>query len=366
MRAVFRSMPCGIGRCKKSPNFLLLFGLNRKGYEVAYPLIKSGEGYPSSPPSTSSNRMSARTGQWLGSTARSVLFAVGDGEQIDDGIGSAVLRHLQSQLGACKLTVVTVAGRNRELKHLPRDAAALEIPAESNSPTDAWECIRANGPTAGAFLVVLDSMQDVIATLSVPGLARLLHFARVADQAPRISVAAFLHEGDFPPAKCTAIRSLFDSVVRVRQRPAESPAAAWDIVELRMVRCKPSGRVAREVIVARFVPAENCLVDATAEPADKAVTATEPKKDFIDGLNLSFNVGLTDAERARRAAVALPYMHRDAAIADAGLALHPDALQITGEKGDGAHGDSDSGESSSSDEGGLVDEDGEEIFSEDV
>ncbi len=316
----------------------------------------------------------SRSGRLIsgGSPVELVLFESSRGNSLDDGITTALISHLKSQCVPACMSLISLPDAVPDFSSLPHMSNTTLISADDDA-TSLWKRIGATIPESGIHLVVVDSFSELLMLISIRGFVRLLHAAREAatSSEARVVFAAVLHCDDFSEEESNSIKNLATSVVEVSQRASENVVSdgvgaefhIWNDVVMHIRRLKPSGRVNVDVVVGKF-DAEKCLLGEVVLQSEKeegrSVKGTD---DFVKKLNLPFNVSLSESERKSRAAVALPYVHRDTALADSALELHPKMLQVVGKSGtkDGCSEDS-----SPSDEDTLYDEDGEELFSEDV
>ncbi|CDF33521.1 unnamed protein product [Chondrus crispus] len=172
-----------------------------------------------------------------------------------------------------------------------------------------------------------------------------------------------------------SLRRSFETLVTVKQgemfvghttvRAVSTNSTSRDLVTLKVCKRKLSGRVQLEEVVARIDPATGFLQQVEVKndnlknvPASSREEEEEQRQEkALSQLGLSFRVSLSTKEKEVRAAAGLPYLHQDEGLADSGLQLHPDSLQVG--RG-GAYLDA-----SPASEDSDTDSD-EEMFSEDV
>lgn len=140
-----------------------------------------------------------------------------------------------------------------------------------------------------------------------------------------------------------------------------------DVVTMKIYKRKMSGRVQLDEVNGRMRWDNQTLTHVEVKSGghtDFAVLQSKEEEErrqeqTLAKLGLSFRVSLSTKEKEVRAAAGLPYLHRDEDLADSGLQLHPEALQIShGSQRDEGDDDIDiTGDDSDSDE---------ELFSEDV
>lgn len=207
-------------------------------------------------------------------------------------------------------------------------------------------------------VIVIDSL-DVLLEYW-PGMETVLDFVdglATEGEMHTVSVVAVYRGADISLGE--GLRRLAGTHTVVKQTGKER-----ELVEMHVCRRKKSGRVSIERLIGKMNWKEG-LMTSVNKVVDKKIDKGEEKKrqeDMMDQLGLSFRVALSSKEREIRAKAGLPYLHKDEKLADSGLILHPKELQIGGtqEERDG----NSEYEDQSEDE--WVDEDGEELFSEDV
>jgi len=277
-----------------------------------------------------------------GIKAELVLFETLAGNFLDHGVPSALISLLHSQ---CKPTVVTHARTSSQYSdYIPGLNERADLTVKLTTEKALFEQVGLGdaGNTEDdddrVHLIVLDGLNSILREFQIQSITKLLHRARRngGDGNHRTIFAAIVHAEDFDKSTRDALRSLATSNVQVIQQAAgslngvPSTAASFTISnDLTLhVRRRKDGKS-----------------NHAANDADDAAA-------FTSQLNLPFKVTLSKEERMARAAVQLPFVHRDADIADSGLTLHPSALQVSAKGSDGEESSS-----SSSDEG---------LFSEDV
>jgi hypothetical protein len=179
-----------------------------------------------------------------------------------------------------------------------------------------------------------------------------------------------------------ALKRLAITRVRVSQATSLPPAGVSrtrhagmvsSIVDIAVTRLRPSGRVHVENTAAVLDDSfGKCTLTVTTEASDdgkprkaedEAAREEGSARERMAKLGLTFNVGLTEQERAARSSVRLPYVHQNEDLANSGLELHPESLQLSNSsRHDSGGSTAQSPSSSSSDED--MDEEFEE--SEDV
>lgn len=296
-----------------------------------------------------------------------VLFETLAGNFLDHGVPSALISHLCSQCGPTQVTHARTTSPYSD--YVPGLTELADISAKLDTEKDLFVQLKLDGNAAdgGAHLVVLDGLNSILEQFQIQSISKLLHRARrnSGNGQHRTIFSALVHSEDFDKSTCDALRSLATSNVQVIQDAVSTPngavasAASFtvsDDITLHVRRRKASGRVNYDMVRAKFDATKNTLTDVIVQDTTKKdAKSNEGGNDtaaFASELNLPFKVTLSKKERMARAAVQLPFVHRDAEIADGGLALHPRALHVSGEGSDGAETSS-----SSSDEG---------LFSEDV
>jgi Elongator subunit Iki1 len=111
--------------------------------------------------------------------------------------------------------------------------------------------------------------------------------------------------------------------------------ASTCVVDVGITRLLPSGRVNIEHVKATYNHITHSLVVASVQERkydshtlrqNSSVAEETAAREKMERLGLTFNLGLTDQERAARDGVCLPYVHQSKEIADTGLDLHPKYL----------------------------------------
>lgn len=293
-----------------------------------------------------------------------VLFETLAGIFLDHGVPSSLISHLHSQ---CKPSRVTHAQTNSPYSdYVPGLSDPVDLLAKLTTEKELLGQVHLDGNTedGGVHLIILDGLNSILKQFQLQSVTKLLQHARKSGNGKHRTIfTAFVHAEDFDKSTRDALRSLATSNVQVIQEAVGEPNGAASSVSsltvsndvtLHIRRRKASGRVNYDMVKAKFDASKNILTDVAVKDiqdgkSNKEANDTAP---FTSELNLPFKVTLSKEERMARAAVQLPFVHRDAEIADSGLTLHPRALQVSGE---GSGGEETS--SSSSDEG---------LFSEDV
>lgn len=138
-----------------------------------------------------------------------------------------------------------------------------------------------------------------------------------------------------------------------------------DLVTLKICRRKMSGRVQLDEVITRIKRENYTLTQVEVRSGsfnDAPVLSSKEEEErrqekTLSELGLSFRVSLSTKEKEVRAAAGLPYLHQDEDLADSGLQLHPQVLQI------GASNAREGTDPGSADDDTDSDE---ELFSEDV
>lgn len=314
-------------------------------------------------------KMSSSSGRFL-SGAGSVEFVLFESEKdnlLDSGVPTAVLQHLILQCSPSSSTLVKTNNSVTDYASFPYQAWNTILLQEGDESKKMWSNINGKAPKSGYHIVVIDGLKRVTDLMSLHGLVHLLYTARSSQDL--IVFASWLHHDDFEGHQIQALRSLATGIVQVMQRANNTVTYnSYDFevsneLILRVARRKISGRLNVDVVTGTY-DAENCmLIKCVVQKRQKGNNDSNGVEQVMK-LNLPFNLGLSEKERMARAAVTLPFVHRDSSVADAGLVLHPQNLQVNSH-----HANEDSGKYSSEsedEEDVAVDEDGEELFSEDV
>ncbi len=315
--------------------------------------------------------VTARSGRLFSgvdNSAELVLFESAR-DSLDHGVSTALITKFISQCGPSSITHVRGVDEWTEFDCTAFPSSRLIVLSrEQVNKEPLWKYINSSSlESEGNHLVVLDSLKYLVNCYHAHGLVRTLHDARIGSR--KILFAVFMHSNDFDNPTVLALRSISTTVVEVEHVAGDGTRMlnnrgdfqVWDDLSIRIQRKKSSGRVNVDRVSARFDSQTNTLL---------TYTVVEPEKKQIEELDLNgtqlqqylpFRVTLSSNERSARAAVALPYAHTNTNVADGALVLHPKVLQVAN-YADGNYGEEDSSDSDYE----LLDDEGDELFSEDV
>lgn len=321
--------------------------------------------------------------QYIMVTARSGrLFSGGDNptelvlfeserDNLDRGVPTALITKLVSQCNPSSITHVYGTGEWTEFDCSVFDVSrSVILDKKQVDNRQLWSLINTSSlASEGIHLVVLDTLKYLIDCFHLYGLVRALHDAQGRNR--KVIFTTFIYPNDFDSATALTLRSIAMTIVEVEQVAGQGTRIlnnqgkfqVWDDLSIRVLRGKSSGRVNVDIVSSKFDSKTNTLIDYSVEDVSKKQFKEMESKGEQASFqqDLPFRVALSSNERRARAAVALPYAHRNANIADSGLELHPKVLQVAN------YVDSNQDDATSSEsEDLLLDEEGDDLFSEDV
>lgn len=320
-----------------------------------------------------------------GDSVESIVLECESGCHLDDGVATSVLSYvlqrIEEELGENPaMSALSVIGRKSELPLKLRLANHYRIgPVDDISVAQTLSKIgeSVSDSSSVKHIVLLDTFGSLLSALSLRKYMQLLDVGRTypkdKDIARLCIFVCILCADDFNRQTADLVRRFATTHIIVRQQRGKSQLAVdfevWDEVALHVRRRKTSGRLNSDTLTAHFDAHSKTLqnVVVRAPDIDTPATQTDAEQDsYIEQLQVPFKLSLSDAERRSRSAVALPYAHKNAEIADAGLVLHPSHLQVPSLRRVARKDHREDEEEEEQEDAQYEDEDGEELFSEDV
>ena len=289
------------------------------------------------------------------------------GDDLDYGVANALVMKLISQCQPSSVTRVSVAGEWPDFDVTQNCVThSIELD-ELTHKQPLWNWMNASYLSLSTtHIIILTTFKYLVNKFQVHGLVRMLNDARVENR--KVLFTAFMHSIDFDRTTCLALRSVATSIVEVKQVSGDASRMmhhhnqfqVWNNLSIRVLRAKSSGRVNVDCMSAIFDSHSNTLAEyVTVDTGVKKHSRDSGSDATRTSLqhDLPFRVALSNNERNARAAVALPYAHTNARIADSALELHPQVLQISNYAQQTSNSSSDYNSDSLDDDEGIFSED---------